>query len=68
MRVSIPAVGQSGIVLVTIYNQVGQLVLQEERSTEGQLMELNTSTLPGGIYTVHVHQGARRYAEKLVIK
>ena len=67
-RIVLPSVGKSGTAFVRVFNQVGQLVLSREQSTEGQLLEFDTSALPQGVYTLHVQEGARSYSEKLVVK
>jgi hypothetical protein len=68
VRIVLPSVGKSGTAIVRVFNQVGQLVLSREQSTEGQLLEFDTSALPQGVYTLHVQEGARSYSEKLVVK
>lgn len=68
VRIVLPSVGKSGTAIVRVFNQVGQMVLSQEQSTEGQLLEFDTSTLPQGVYTLHVQEGARNYSEKLVVK
>ena len=33
-----------------------------------KLLEFDSSTLPSGIYTLHVQEGARSYSEKLMVR
>lgn len=68
VRISLPSVGKSGTATVRVFNHVGQAVLSQEQSTEGQLLEIDTSSLPSGVYTLQVQAGARNYSEKLVVR
>jgi hypothetical protein len=68
VRISLPSVGKSNTAIIRVFNHVGQAVLSNEQSTEGQLLELDTSSLPSGVYTLQVQAGARNYSEKLVVR
>lgn len=52
---------------VTIYAVDGQLVYNEKYVTNGAAHMINTSTLPAGLYYVHIASGLQNTTKKLVL-
>ncbi|MFN7119474.1 MAG: S8 family serine peptidase, partial [Saprospiraceae bacterium] len=64
VNVILPTVKNEAI--ITIYNNIGQVVQTQQMNAQNQIIRLNTSALPAGMYVVEVMQEGEFATQKII--